>query len=119
MLTLLYEMEPGQYFHSLNLKFIKYYHCDIAHEIIPVMFAVSKQNAVGANLRSRLVPTGAHGRRWLVGAESLSIARPAGLLRVVLWRKSTKAGPGPGISPAGRGAPGLCPRGIERQPGEA
>lgn len=79
MLKLLYEMEPGQYFHSLILKFMKYYHCDFAREIIPAMFAVLKQNAVGVSFRSRLVPTGHMG-----GADSLSVPCPAGVLCVVL-----------------------------------
>ena len=76
MLKLFYEMEPGQYLHSLNLNFIKYYHCDSAHEIIPAMFAVSKQNAGGVNFRSRLVCTGAQGGAdWQVPSTSPSCAQ--------------------------------------------
>lgn len=72
MLKLLYEMEPGQYFHSFILKFMKHYHCDFAREIIPAMFVVSEQNAVGVSFPSRLVLQGHTG-----GADSWALTASA------------------------------------------
>ena len=41
----LFEMEPRWYFHSFNIKLMRYDHCDFTWEIIPRMLTIEKHKS--------------------------------------------------------------------------